>query len=145
MPERTVQCYHCGLDLQVGAHAISMMCPHCYRGLRTDDIVIKRSTTHARVQTCGTIHITKRGRLYAGLIQSSRGVTVEGTLHGQVITRGPVVIGPRGKWTGGCTAPMLTVHEGARINAGLFRIQPRFEFGIDPAELQRGSALIGVA
>lgn len=132
MPQREVRCYHCGHALQVGERALTTMCTHCYRGLRVDDVVIRGKESFAAVQTCGMVIIHRKARVLANVVQASMGVQVEGALRGDVISGGPVLIGAKAFWKGGCRAPSLHIQDGASVGGGWFEITPNVRFG-DPA------------
>lgn len=132
MPQREVRCYHCGNRLQVGERALTTMCPHCYRGLRVDDVILRGKESFAAVQTCGMVIIHRKARVLAGMVQASMGVQVEGALRGDVISGGPVIIGPKAFWKGGCRAPSLDIRDGASVGGGWFEITPHVRFG-DPS------------
>lgn len=136
MPQRQVRCYYCGNQLQVGDRALTTMCPHCYRGLRVDDVILKGRESFASVQTCGMVIIHRKARVLANVVQASMGVQVEGVLRGDVISGAPVIIGPRAVWKGGCRAPSLHIHEGATVGGGWFEITPDVRFG-DPSLIDK--------
>ena len=132
MPQREVRCYHCGNGLRVGERALTTMCPHCYRGLRVDDVILRGRESFAAVQTCGMVLVHRKARVLANVVQASMGVQVEGGLRADVISGGPVLIGPRAFWKGGCRAPSLDIRDGASVLGGLFEITPDVRFG-DPS------------
>ena len=136
MPQREVRCYHCGNALEVGERALTTMCPHCYRGLRVDDVILRGKESFAAVQTCGMVIVHRKARVIANVVQASMGVQVEGALRANVISGGPVLIGRHAFWKGGCRAPSIHIHDGASVGGGCFEITPDVRFG-DPAVVDR--------
>jgi len=45
-----------------------------------------------------------------------------GLSSAQVVSGGPVVIGPKARWAGDCCAPSLEIRLGARIEGGRFTV-----------------------
>ena len=101
---------------------MSTSCPDCHQPVIVQDVIVTGLKTTSRLQTCGRVVVKKRGRVIAGLIEAQKGVEVLGALNGNVISGGPVVIGPKGRWRGDCRAPTLEVQLGARIENGFFQI-----------------------
>ena len=101
---------------------MSTSCPNCHQPVIVQDVIVTGLKTTSKLQTCGRVVVKKRGRVIAGLIEAHQGVEVLGALNGNVISGGPVVIGPKGRWRGDCRAPTLEVKWGAQIENGLFQI-----------------------
>jgi len=101
---------------------MSTSCPDCHQPVIVQDVVVKGLKTTRKLQTCGRVVIKARGRVIAGVIEAQLGVEVLGALNGNVISGGPVIIGPKGRWRGDCCAPTLQVKLGARIESGFFQI-----------------------
>ncbi len=127
----TARCFSCGHPLQVGLRAQSARCPSCSTGLNLPDIIIAarapflRTTTRptaGRTQTCGSVQIRRKARLRASLVQAGAGVQVLGELVANVLTAGPMHIGPHARFKGDCHAASLIVDLGARIEGGYFNI-----------------------
>jgi len=122
---RAVQCYHCRARFEVSVRAESTACPHCGNRVIVGDIVVERLKPVHRVQTCGRVLVGPKGRVNAELVEAHRGVEMLGGLDARVCSGGPVLIGPRARWKGDCSAPSVEIREGARIEGGLFRIPER--------------------
>ena len=132
---RAVQCYHCRRGFEVSARAESTACPHCGDRVIVGDIVVKALKPVHRVQTCGRVVVQARGRINADLVEAHLGVEILGGLDARVHSGGPVLIGPKARWKGDCSAPSVEIHEGARIEGGEFRIpERRVGIGTDHAE-----------
>ncbi len=101
---------------------MSTSCPHCHKPVIVQDVIVKGLKTTQKLQTCGRVIIKSRGRVMAGKIEAHGGIEVLGALSGNVVSGGPVVIGPKGRWKGDCRAPTLEVKLGARIESGFFEI-----------------------
>lgn len=121
-PKRTVQCYHCRHRFDVGTRAMTTSCPRCSKSLRVENVIVKSVEAVRRLQTCGRITVTKRGRVIAQLVEAHDGVEVEGVMEANVLSGGPVRIGAKAQWKGDCRAPSLSVELGGRIAAGYFVI-----------------------
>lgn len=101
---------------------MSTSCPKCYKGLVIEDVVIKTAHAVRKVQTCGKVLVEAKGRLIATSVEAAQGVEVQGVLEGNVVSGGPVRIGPGAQWKGDLKAPSLRVELGARIARGYFVI-----------------------
>ncbi len=119
---RTVRCYHCRDGFEVSGRAVSTSCPHCHKPVIVQDVIVKGLKTTGKLQTCGRVVIRSRGRVIAGLIEAQEGIEVLGALQGNVVSHGPVVLGPKARWSGDCRAPALEVQSGARIENGFFEV-----------------------
>lgn len=116
------RCYACGHDMEVSPRAVTVRCPKCTKGLNLDDIIVQKGFSGAKAQTCGTVQVRRKARLMASAVEASAGVQVLGALEGNVVTAGPMHIGPYGKFKGNCKAQTLIVDYGARIEGGYFEI-----------------------
>jgi cytoskeletal protein CcmA (bactofilin family) len=119
---RTVECYHCLSAISVAARATNLTCPRCYQPIRTDDVVIDEHRVVGQLRTCGVVVVARRSSLRANSVESSAGVEVLGELRANVLTRGPVVIGPKGVFLGDCRAARVVVRPGATILGGRFEV-----------------------
>lgn len=90
--------------------------------MAVDDIVINRLESVRRLQTCGRVVVQKTGRVFAQSVEAQAGVQVEGVLEANVVSGGPVRIGPSAVWKGDCSAPRLSIALGGTILAGFFQI-----------------------
>lgn len=123
---REIRCYHCKRDFRVSVHARSAACPHCYRGLCLDDLVVRglppASGAPGKLQTCGQVVVEKKSAYVGQTVEAVEGVEVHGRLEAHVTSRGPVVLGSQAQVKGDLTAPSLRVEPGAVIKGGFFRI-----------------------
>lgn len=118
----TATCYCCGHQMEVGVRAVTVRCPRCTKGLHLDDIIVQKGFSGTKAQTCGTVQVRRKAQLRASTVEASAGVQVLGTLEGNVVTSGPMHIGPYGRFKGDCKASALIVDYGARIDGGYFEI-----------------------
>jgi hypothetical protein len=137
-PTRTVQCYHCRHRFGVSLKTMTTACPGCSRRLTVEDIVIKTAHGVRSIQTCGRLVVQKKGHVIAQTVEAHGGVEVEGVMEANVVSGGPVRIGPKAKWKGNCTAPSLEVELGARIERGYFVI-PGDELGLGDLRAEAGA------
>lgn len=128
---RTVQCYHCRHRFEVGGRAQSTSCPGCYKPVIVSDIVVDgmpRLVTEIR--TCGHIHVKKKGRIGAKLVEAHLGITCEGTIDAKEIRGGVHIhLGPKSYFKGDLKALALSVEEGAVIAPSHFDV-PNDEWGL---------------
>lgn len=121
-PPRAVRCYHCSHRFSVPRRAESTNCPECNQRVIVGDVVIKHLQPVRLVQTCGRVVVHAKGRVNAELVEAHAGVEILGGLTANVVSGGPVHIGPKARWRGDCRAPSLRIDAGARIEGGLFTI-----------------------
>jgi predicted RNA-binding Zn-ribbon protein involved in translation (DUF1610 family) len=119
---RIVQCYHCRHRFDVSPKAESTGCPRCGQRVIVGDVIVRELRPVSRVQTCGRIVVYEKARINAELVEAHEGIEVLGGLSGTVISGGPVIIGPKARWSGDCHAPSLRIHLGARIEGGRFTV-----------------------
>lgn len=116
-PRREVRCYLCGGAVDVSARTMSTTCPNCHKAIKIENVVIKSYTPVNDLLTCGSIEVTKRGRVAAKRVHSGQAVKCDGVIEGKIECRGSVVLGPKSSWKGDELATStLTVKEGAKIN-----------------------------
>jgi hypothetical protein len=120
MPTRRVQCYHCHHRFDVSAQAKTSSCPKCHKGLMVEDVIVKSLEAVRKIQTCGKVHVQKKGRVIAQLVEAQEGVFVEGVLDANVISGGLVRIGAKATWKGDCRAPSIAIEGGCVITSGYF-------------------------
>ncbi|MCC6660816.1 MAG: polymer-forming cytoskeletal protein [Phycisphaerales bacterium] len=120
--QRTVQCYHCRHRFPVGARAMTLSCPKCSKALRVDDIIIKTVEAVRKLQTCGSLTVTKKGRIIAQHVEAHGGVECEGIMEANVLSGGPVRIAAKSHWKGDCRAPSVSIEPGCVITGGMFVI-----------------------
>ena len=118
-----MQCYHCRHRFDVSRKAESVNCPECQQRVIVGDVEVRELRPVARVQTCGRIVVHEKARINAELVEAHEGLEVLGGLSSaQVVSGGPVVIGPKARWAGDCCAPSLAIRLGARIESGRFTV-----------------------
>ncbi|MBS0190251.1 MAG: polymer-forming cytoskeletal protein [Phycisphaerales bacterium] len=124
---RMVACVHCRTGMRVGLKAETATCPACYKRQTVRDVIVENDRTGARVETTGILFVKRKGRVWAPGVRAGDAVEVLGELKADVVTHGHVVIGETARWRGDCTAKILIVEDGARIDGGFFCIDPRGE------------------
>lgn len=126
---RTVQCYYCATRFEVGAAAMSVSCPGCYKPVHVSDVIVDKLRAVTELRTCGRIVVKRTGRVIARHVEAHEGVEVQGVMDANVVSGGEVRIGPKGQWKGDCRCPALIIESGARIFGGYFH------FPTDPLKL----------
>ncbi len=121
---REVTCYHCLQPFQASSHAITLTCPHCYKRVSLQDLIVHGIHHHKSVETAGIVVIERKGWLRSPNVRVVEGIEVHGRVEADVTCDGPVVLGPKAHWHGNLTAPALLVSAGAVITGGFFRIGP---------------------
>ncbi|MBX3380511.1 MAG: polymer-forming cytoskeletal protein [Phycisphaeraceae bacterium] len=124
---RGVLCVHCRVPMNVAQKAESATCPTCYKRQTVRDVVVDSDRSGGRVETTGILFIKRKGRVWAPGVRAGDAVEVLGELKADVVTHGHVVIGETARWRGDCTAKILIVEDGARIDGGFFCIDPHGE------------------
>ncbi|MGI9015194.1 MAG: polymer-forming cytoskeletal protein [Phycisphaerales bacterium] len=116
-PRRTITCYLCGHAQEVSGVAMSTTCPKCHKAIRIEDLIIKSYTPVNDLETCGRIHVTKRGRVAAKRIRAGDGIECEGAMQGAVETPGDVTFGPKAEWKGPTLrSRTLVIADGVKID-----------------------------
>jgi cytoskeletal protein CcmA (bactofilin family) len=85
-----------------------------------EDVIVKSLEAVRKIQTCGKVHVQKKGRVIAQLVEAQEGVFVEGVLDANVISGGLVRIGAKASWKGDCRAPSIAIEGGCVITSGYF-------------------------
>jgi hypothetical protein len=119
---RHVQCYHCRERFEVSIIAESTTCPGCNQRVIVGDVIVDTLRPVRAVQTCGRIVVKEKARVNAQIVEAHEGLEMLGGLSGNVVSGGPVIIGPKAQWAGDCRAPSLEIRPGARIESGSFII-----------------------
>jgi cytoskeletal protein CcmA (bactofilin family) len=94
---------------------MTITCKFCHRSLKLDDIPFRGYEARRTVETCGVVTIEKKGNLVSDRINCG-GLIVRGKLRGNVVSRGPVLVGPDAEMKGDVTAPVLAVGAGAILD-----------------------------
>ena len=100
----TVVCLHCNKHMEVGRKAMTITCKFCSKSLRLEDRRITTYEARRTVETCGVVTVEKKGSVIADKVLCG-GLVVRGKVKGQVISRGPVLVGPEAEIKGDVTAP----------------------------------------
>src|SRR5947207_15623008 len=111
----TITCLYCEKPQEVGRRALSITCKFCNKALKLEDIRITQYQARRSVDTCGVVTIEKKGHMVADKILCG-GLIVRGKLKAQVVSRGPVLVGPEAEMKGDVTAPALAVGAGAVLD-----------------------------
>ena len=121
----TVVCLHCEKPQEVGRKAMTVTCQHCYKRLDLKDIVFSRYEARRVIETIGVVTVERKGNVVADTIHCG-GLIVRGKVKGDVISRGPILVGPEADLVGDVTAPTMAVGAGAvlegRFSVGQTRI-----------------------
>ncbi|MAE66551.1 MAG: hypothetical protein CMJ18_19960 [Phycisphaeraceae bacterium] len=112
----SVRCYYCRRQFEVGARAESTACPGCGKAIIVGDVLVKQLKPVTTVRTCGRVVVHRKGRIIARDVEAHGGVEVMGILDANVVSGGPVVIGPKAQWNGDCNAPSVVIKQGAQVN-----------------------------
>lgn len=108
----TIHCTYCGKPQEVSAKAQSVSCKFCYKRLTLKDESISTYSARRSVETVGIVTVEKRGNVVAPKIICG-GLIVRGKVKGNVVSRGPVLVGPEAEIKGDVIAPSLAVGAGA--------------------------------
>jgi len=118
--------------MEVSFKTMSTTCPGCNRAIKIEDVLVKNYVPVIDLQTCGSIKITKRGRVAAKLIQSGAGIECEGSIEGSIESEGCMRLGPKAVWKGrALQSQSLAISEGAMLSGDIIVPWSREE---DPAE-----------
>lgn len=125
--KQRVVCIHCHQMNEISRRAVSVTCTHCRKALRLEEVRIKDYQARRVVETCSTVTVERKGDLRAEKILCA-GAVLRGKTRGDVISSGPVLIGPEAELLGGVTAPSVAIPEGA-VLSGFYRVGPAFAPG----------------
>lgn len=120
--KQRVVCIHCHHPNEISRRAISVTCQSCRKSLRLDEVRIKDYQARRIVESCSTVTVERKGDLRAEKILCA-GAILRGKTKGEVLSTGPVLIGPEAEHIGGVTAPSIAIPSGA-ILEGFYRIGP---------------------
>src|SRR5688500_11083819 len=109
---QTIVCLHCGKPQEVGRKAMSVTCKFCSKSLKLEDIPFNKYEARRAIETVGVVTIEKKGNVVADKIKCG-GLIVRGKVKGEIIARGPVLVGPEAEIKGNVTAPTIAVGAGA--------------------------------
>src|SRR4051812_18147519 len=117
----TITCLYCEKPQDVGRRALTITCKFCNKSLKLEDLRFKEYQARRSIETCGIVTVEKKGNVVADRVQCG-GLIVRGKLKGEVVSRGPVLVGPEAEIKGNVTAPALAVGAGAILDG-------RYEIG----------------
>jgi hypothetical protein len=117
----TIVCLHCDKPQEVGRRAMTITCRFCNKSLRLEDVTVKDYQARRSIETVGMVTVERKGQIVADRIKCG-GLVVRGKLRGEVISRGPVLVGPEAELRGNVTAPRLAIGAGAVLDG-------RYEIG----------------
>src|SRR6476660_7176448 len=112
---QTIVCLYCAKEQEVGRRAMTITCKYCNKRLKLEDLTFKGYEARRAIDTCGTIVIEKKGHVVSERLLCG-GLVARGRVKGNVISRGPVVVGPEAEIRGDVVAPTLAVGAGAVLN-----------------------------
>lgn len=117
-----VPCVHCDHMNEISKRAISVTCANCRKAMRLDEIRIKDYQARRQMETCATLTVERKGELRADRVLCA-GAILRGKYKGEIVAKGPVLVGPEAELNGSITAPTIAIPEGAIIE-GFYRIGP---------------------
>jgi bactofilin len=117
---QSVQCIYCRGTQQISSRAITITCKHCNKTLKIESLTIREYQARRAIETCGSLLIEKTGNVFTDRIICGS-LVVRGRIKGNIVSFGPVLVGPEAQIKGDITAPSLAVGEGAVLE-GQYRI-----------------------
>src|SRR5579859_2118537 len=78
-----VVCYHCNAIVKVSQQALTVVCPHCHKALRLEDLAIKGYQARRIVETYGVITVERNGQVISDRVICG-GLVVRGKVRGNV-------------------------------------------------------------
>jgi hypothetical protein len=118
----SISCLYCQQPLEVPRRALSVVCKHCHKPLKLEDIQIKTYEARRAVDTYGIVTVEKKGSFIGDRVLCN-GMIVRGKVRGEIISRGPVMVGPEAEIKGNVTAPAIAIGAGAVLE-GYYKIGP---------------------
>ena len=119
---RRILCTHCDRPLDVDAAAKSVNCRHCHQRVVTEALTVKDYVAVRRFHTANTMHITKKGIVYAAVRADD--LDVDGVLEGAAFALGSIHLGKTARVKADLRGTRLTIDVGATL-VGDVRIGPR--------------------
>src|SRR5437016_14548512 len=89
----TVVCLYCQKPQEVSRKTLTMTCKFCNRSLKLEDIRFKVYEARRNIDTCGVVTIEKKGHVVSDRIMCG-GLIVRGKVKSDIVSRGPVFVGP---------------------------------------------------
>jgi cytoskeletal protein CcmA (bactofilin family) len=117
---QTIVCLYCAKTQEVGRRAMTITCKFCHKPLKLEDLSFKGYEARRAIDTCGIVVIEKKGQVVTDRVLCG-GLVARGRVKGNIISRGPVLVGPEAEIRGDVVAPTLAVGAGAVLH-GHYRI-----------------------
>ena len=117
---QTIICLYCAHAQDVGRRAMSVTCKQCRKPLKLDDLTINKYEARRTIDTCGIVVIEKKGQVVSDRLLCG-GLVARGRIKGNIVSRGPILVGPDAEIRGDVVAPTLAVGAGAVLE-GNYRI-----------------------
>lgn len=117
---QTIVCLYCAKTQEVGRRAMTITCKFCHKPLKLEDLSFKGYEARRAIDTCGIVVIEKKGQVITDRVLCG-GLVARGRVKGNIISRGPVLVGPEAEIRGDVVAPTLAVGAGAVLH-GHYRI-----------------------
>jgi cytoskeletal protein CcmA (bactofilin family) len=118
--QQTIICLYCAKSQEVGRRAMTITCKFCHKPLKLEDLSFKGYEARRAIDTCGIVVIEKKGQVITDRVLCG-GLVARGRVKGNIISRGPVLVGPEAEIRGDVVAPTLAVGAGAVLH-GHYRI-----------------------
>jgi hypothetical protein len=122
---QVIVCLYCNKPQEVGRKAMSLTCKFCHKPLKLEDQRFSKYEARRTIETLGIVTVEKKGNVVTDRVNCG-GLIVRGKVKGNVISRGPVLVGPEAEIKGDVTAPTLAVGAGAVLD-GKYDIRPESE------------------
>ena len=120
----TIVCLYCNKPQEISRKAMSVTCKFCHKSLKLEDIRYDKYEARRNIDTCGIVTVDKKGNVVVTDKINCGGLIVRGKIKGNVVSRGPVLIGPEAEIKGDVSAPTLAVGAGAILD-GKYVIGPQ--------------------
>src|SRR5687768_7912372 len=89
---QVIVCLYCNRPQEVGRKAMSMTCKFCNKSLKLEDQRFTKYEARRTIETLGVVTVEKKGNVVADRVNCG-GLVVRGKLKGNVVARGPVLVG----------------------------------------------------
>src|SRR3954451_17227150 len=120
----TIVCLYCDKPQEVSRKAVTVTCKFCHKSLKIEDERIKEYRSRRTLDTVGVVTVEKKGHVVVVDKIQCGGLIVRGKVKGDVVSRGPVLVGPEAEIRGNVKAPTLAVGAGAILD-GYYEIGHR--------------------
>lgn len=118
--QQTIICLYCAHAQEVGRRAKSVTCKACNKPLKLDDMSFNQYAARRSIDTCGIVVIEKKGQVVSDRLLCG-GLVARGRVKANIVSRGPILVGPEAEVRGDVVAPTLAVGAGAVLE-GNYRI-----------------------